>query len=63
MFNVYKNDLRLTLIISFRKGELIMCGEISEGDTKLLYVMKLVPPKDLGFLETIIWCSYSVVPL
>ena len=22
--------------------------EISEGDTKFLYTMKLVPPKDLG---------------
>ena len=25
--------------------------EISEGDTKILYAMKLVPPKDVGFWE------------
>lgn len=25
--------------------------EISEGHTKLIYIMKLMPPKDLGFWE------------
>ena len=28
-----------------------MCGEISEGDTKLLHAMRLVAQEDLGFWE------------
>ena len=41
------------LIVPFNEGGLIVCvGEISEGDAKFLYAMKLVPPEDLGFQES-----------
>ena len=36
------------MIIPISKGGLIVHVEINEGDTKIFYTMKLVPPKDLG---------------
>jgi len=35
----------------FTEGGVLVRVDISEGDAKFLYAMKLVPPEDLGFLE------------
>ena len=36
------------LIIPSCEGRLIVCVEISRVDTKFIYAVKLVPPKNLG---------------
>ena len=49
------------MIIPISDGRLIVSVEISEGATKFLYVVKLVPPKALGSMVHPILFTESII--